>query len=212
MKSALGDERYGAEHTDYDGKILEMTDWIKLAKKSIADKRKLDQQVMELKEQTERNAERAEIMLKEQAQLEIDEKHFGIKIKQLLKTVDIINAVHLEEVESHIAVLKDLLGQFGDLHHRLEVVFGEEYNAKYGDAFETQTSSLTDQINLGIDKLKMLRQAKEDAISQKEKDASKKVYNEKVALSGYIFEEIKLRCTRISLLCQEDLKPEVQRV
>ena len=53
LKSAIGDGPYTDEYPDYGEKILKMTEWLKLAKKTIADRRKADQAVVELREVAE---------------------------------------------------------------------------------------------------------------------------------------------------------------
>ena len=56
-------------------------------------------------------------------------------------TMDIGGAMHIEEVERHLGVLKDLLIQYVDMHNKLEVAFGAEYTGRFGDAFCTQNAS-----------------------------------------------------------------------
>ena len=120
--------------------------------------------------------------------------------------MDIDGAMHIEEVERHLGVLKDLLSQYVDMHNKLEVAFGNEYAGRFGDAFCTQNASLTDEITLSMEKLQLLRKAKEDMLLMEKLQEERKIYDEKVSLSDHILDEIKMRCTKIDDVCSVDLE------
>ena len=89
------DDQYEEEYKDYDAEVKKMTDWVKLARTTISERRKKEQGDKKTRNQNEKNDE----IMKEKAEVKLEEKYFKIKMKQVLLTVDIESSEHVEEID-----------------------------------------------------------------------------------------------------------------
>ena len=206
LRRTLGDQEHKETYGNYDKTVKQMTDWIKLARKEISLKRASEKQEMSSRAETDKDKEREAKVTLEKSNLETEVKYLEIKTTEFLSTIDIEAAEHVEEVENSLLVVKELLGQLVDLHHKLDVIHGTDYEVKFGAQFKEKKASLSNQLSAGVKRIKTLRDAEKTALLNKEEAEAKRVYDDKVSLAEFIFSEISTRSDNLTTFCKATLK------
>ena len=79
--------------------------------------------------------EKEELARKRREEVTYEEKYFKLRVDQYLSNLD-EGAEFLEDIEKNISEVKYLIEMHGELHCKLELVLGDEYEDEFGDKFK----------------------------------------------------------------------------
>lgn len=200
LRITLGEEEYNEKYPNYKNDVKRMTEWIKIARKEISERKKKDQEALELSKNNEKLKEKEESTNATKMKNKSEVILLKVKIKQILTTYNFEKEEYVEDIERGLYILEEILEKYIDLHHKLEFLYDDLYQEER-EEFHQNKNNLYDLKSGGQRRIKELKQLAKTLSEQKEKAEAKKKFDEKVTVSKHIFQEIESRYIILKKTC-----------